>query len=399
MRNRLLDNAPLLRLAVCLIVGIVIANYVPLALSVLPALAVMVVVTLLLWKYENLQSIAILACFLLVGLFLMQRHLSASDESVSMSRLDKSKAYFLNQRGILLDRLADSGVDGDAYAVVAAMALGDKSALTHEIRDTYSVSGASHVLALSGLHLGIIYCLLWLLLPHRRWPAVSQTIILIAIWLYVLLVGMPVSVVRSAVMLTVYGLLSIGHRNKMSVNALAFTAIVMLMCNPEWLFDIGFQLSFMAVLGITLFHPLINSMIPLHIQQRHRLLHLVWGTTTISVAAQIGTAPFIIYYFERFSTWFLLSNYIVVPMASIILYLVLLCVSIYWWSGAVGYITMILSWIVVAMNKLLSFISQLPLSSIEGIHINTLQLFLLYVIIGSSYVALSIIYPRAQRSG
>ena len=162
MRNRLLDNAPLLRLAVCLIVGIVIANYVPLALSVLPALAIMVVVTLLLWKYENLQSIAILACFLLVGMFLMQRHLSVSDESVSMSRLDKSKAYFLNQRGILLDRLADSGVDGDAYAVVAAMALGDKSALTHEIRDTYSVSGASHVLALSGLHLGIIYCLLWL---------------------------------------------------------------------------------------------------------------------------------------------------------------------------------------------------------------------------------------------
>ena len=92
MRNRLLDNAPLLRLAVCLIVGIVIANYVPLALSVLPALAVMVVVTLLLWKYENLQSIAILACFLLVGMFLMQRHLSASDESVSMSRLDNSKA-------------------------------------------------------------------------------------------------------------------------------------------------------------------------------------------------------------------------------------------------------------------------------------------------------------------
>ena len=319
MRNRLLDNAPLLRLAVCLIVGIVIASYVPLALSVLPALAVMVVVTLLLWKYENLQSIAILACFLLVGMFLMQRHLSASDESVSMSRLDNSKAYFLNQRGMLLDRLADSGVDGDAYAVVAAMALGDKSALTHEIRDTYSVSGASHVLALSGLHLGIIYGLLWLLLPHRRWPAVSQTVILIAIWLYVLLVGMPVSVVRSAVMLTVYGILSIAHRNKMSVNALAFTAIVMLLWNPEWLFDIGFQLSFMAVLAILLFVPVFEDMFSAQYLQEHRWIRRVWGLTAVSVSAQIGVAPLIAYYFGRLSTYFLLTNFIVLPAAYLIL--------------------------------------------------------------------------------
>ena len=255
MQNRLLESAPLLRLAVCLIVGIVISRYVLLPIPILPLLAIMVVITMLLWKYENLQSIAILVCFLFVGMFLMQRHLTTNDDLQSVYRLDNSKAFFLNQRGILLDRLADSGVDGDAYAVVAAMALGDKTALTHELRDTYSVSGASHVLALSGLHLGIIYGLLWLLLPHRRWPAVSQTIILVAMWLYVLLVGMPVSVVRSAVMLSVYGLLSIGHRNKMSVNALAFTAIVMLMWNPEWLFDIGFQLSFMAVLAILLFVP------------------------------------------------------------------------------------------------------------------------------------------------
>ena len=394
MRNRLLDNAPLLRLAVCLIVGIVIANYVPLALSVLPALAIMVVVTLLLWKYENLQSIAILACFLLVGVFLMQRHLSASDESVSMSRLDKSKAYFLNQRGILLDRLADSGVGGDAYAVVAAMALGDKSALTHEIRDTYSVSGASHVLALSGLHLGIIYCLLWLLLPHRRWPAVSQTIILIAIWLYVLLVGMPVSVVRSAVMLTVYGLLSIGHRNKMSVNALAFTAIVMLMCNPEWLFDIGFQLSFMAVLAILLFVPLFEDVFSAKYLQEHRWIRRIWGLVAVSVSAQIGVAPLIAYYFGRLSTYFLLTNFIVLPAAYLILgfsLIVLLFPSLAY----------ILLYIVDTLNAVLLRITAIPGSSIEGFHPNVLQVVLTYVIIFCTYLLIERIKPslgwRASR--
>jgi competence protein ComEC len=394
MQNRLLESAPLLRLAVCLIVGIVIANYVPLPIAVLPILAVMVVITMFLGKYENLQSIAILVCFLLVGMFLMQRHLSATDDSQSVSRLDNTKAYFLTQRGILLDRMYDSGVDGDAYAVVAAMALGDKSALTHELRDTYSVSGASHVLALSGLHLGIIYCMLWLLLPHRRWPAVSQTIILIVMWLYVLLVGMPVSVVRSAVMLTVYGLLSISHRNKMSVNALAFTAIVMLMWNPEWLFDIGFQLSFMAVLAILLFVPVFEDVFSAKYLQEHRLVRYVWGLVAVSVSAQIGVAPLLAYYFGRLSTYFLLTNFIVLPAAYIILgfsLIVLLFPSLAY----------ILLYIVDTLNAVLFRITAIPGSSIDGFHPNVLQVVLAYVIIFCTYLLIERIKPalgwRASR--
>lgn len=394
MQNRLLESAPLLRLAVCLIVGIVIANYVLLPIAVLPILAVMVVITMFLGKYENLQSIAILVCFLLVGMFLMQRHLSATDDSQSVSRLDNTKAYFLTQRGILLDRMYDSGVDGDAYAVVAAMALGDKSALTHELRDTYSVSGASHVLALSGLHLGIIYCMLWLLLPHRRWPAVSQTIILIVMWLYVLLVGMPVSVVRSAVMLTVYGLLSISHRNKMSVNALAFTAIVMLMWNPEWLFDIGFQLSFMAVLAILLFVPVFEDVFSAKYLQEHRLVRYVWGLVAVSVSAQIGVAPLLAYYFGRLSTYFLLTNFIVLPAAYIILgfsLIVLLFPSLAY----------ILLYIVDTLNAVLFRITAIPGSSIDGFHPNVLQVVLTYVIIFCTYLLIERIKPalgwRASR--
>ena len=386
MQNRLLESAPLLRLAVCLIVGIVIANYVPLPIAVLPILAVMVVITMFLGKYENLQSIAILVCFLLVGMFLMQRHLSATDDSQSVSRLDNTKAYFLTQRGILLDRMYDSGVDGDAYAVVAAMALGDKSALTHELRDIYSVSGASHVLALSGLHLGIIYCMLWLLLPHRRWPAVSQTIILIVMWLYVLLVGMPVSVVRSAVMLTVYGLLSISHRNKMSVNALAFTAIVMLMWNPEWLFDIGFQLSFMAVLAILLFVPVFEDVFSAKYLQEHRLVRYVWGLVAVSVSAQIGVAPLLAYYFGRLSTYSLLTNFIVLPAAYIILgfsLIVLLFPSLAY----------ILLYIVDTLNAVLFRITAIPGSSIDGFHPNVLQVVLAYVIIFCTYLLIERIKP------
>ena len=386
MQNRLLESAPLLRLAVCLIVGIVVSRYVLLPIPILPLLAIMVVITMLLCKYENLQSIAILVCFLFVGMFLMQRHLTTNDDLQSVSRLDNSKSFFLNQRGILLDRLADSGVDGDAYAVVAAMALGDKTALTHELRDTYSVSGASHVLALSGLHLGIIYGLLWLLLPHRRWPAVSQTIILVAMWLYVLLVGMPVSVVRSAVMLSVYGLLSIGRRNKMSVNALAFTAIVMLMWNPEWLFDIGFQLSFMAVLAILLFVPVFEDVFSAKYLQEHRLVRYIWGLVAVSVSAQIGVAPLIAYYFGRVSTYFLLTNFVVLPAAYLILgfsLIVLLFPSLAY----------ILLYIVDSLNAVLLRISAIPGSSIDGFHPNELQVVLTYVIIFCIYLLIERIKP------
>ena len=276
MRNRLLDNAPLLRLAVCMIIGIIIANYIALPIPMLPVFVGMVVVALLLRTHKYLQSMAILLCFLLMGMFLMQRQLSMPDDSQIISRIERSKQFFLSQRTKLLDRFANHGVDGDAYAVVAAMSLGDKSALTRDLKETYSVSGASHVLALSGLHLGIIYILLSVFLPRRRWPALSQLLIILFIWAFVFLVGMSVSVVRSAIMLTVYGLLSIGNRDKMSVNALAFTAIVMLMWSPAWLFDVGFQMSFLAVFAILLFVPLFEDVFPAEYLMKHRWIKRIW---------------------------------------------------------------------------------------------------------------------------
>ena len=231
------------------------------------------------------------------------RRIVEQQESPQPSRLDRSKIYFLEQRSKLLDRLSESGVDGSAYAVVAAMALGDKSQLTTELRDAYAISGASHILALSGLHLGIIYTLLSLLLSRRRWQVLSQVVIIVCIWLFVFLVGMSASV-----MVSIYALLSLGHRDKLSVNTLAFAAIVMLLLNPMSLFDVGFQLSFMAVLAILLFYPLFESVWSQPFLFDHRLFKWLWTMLAVSCAAQIGVAPLIAYYFGRFSCYFLLAN-------------------------------------------------------------------------------------------
>ena len=394
MRNVMFDKAPLVRVALSLILGIVIAHYLPLPIPILPVLAIAVVIALLLWKHENLQSFAIMMCFLFMGMFLMQRHLSVPDDVQSDSRTERSKAYFLHQRSKLLERFSDNGIDGDAYAVLAAMSLGDKSALSRDVKDTYSVSGASHVLALSGLHLGIIYMLLSMFLPRRRWPALSQLLIVLMIWAFVFLVGMSVSVVRSAVMLTLYGLLSIGNREKMSINALAFTAIAMLMWNPAWLFDVGFQMSFMAVLAILLFVPLFEDVFPAEYLMEHRWLKWAWGMVAVSCSAQLGVAPLIAFYFGRFSTYFLLTNFIVVPAAILILWLSIVVLVF----PSLAYL---LLYIVQLLNAILLRITAIPGASIDGLHPSVLQVVLIYILIFCTYLLIGRIKPvmvwRASR--
>ena len=378
MRNSVSETAPLVKIAVGLMVGIVMTRYIVLPFPLFPLLVGVVLLAGSLWRYEHLQSAAIVFCFVVLGAVLMQR---AQQDTSSISRLDRSKTYFLEKRNELLERLSDHGVDGSVYAVVAAMTLGDKSQLTNELRKTYAITGASHILALSGLHLGIIYTLLSLLLSRRRWWIVSQVVIIVCIWLYVFLVGMTVSVVRSAVMITVYALLSLGHRDKTSVNTLAFAAIVMLLFNPLSLFDVGFQLSFLAVLAILLFYPLFEGVWPQPFLMDHRVFKWLWTMLSVSCAAQIGVAPLIVYYFGRFSCFFLLTNLLVVPAATLILYLSLVVLLI----PSLAYL---LIYMVDTLNHLLTWVATLPGVSIEGLHPTLLQVSMVYVIIMAVYLLL-----------
>lgn len=475
MKNKLFGEAPLLRLAVCLMAGIVIGNDVEAGHWLLPVLAGAVVLALLLWKKALLQSVAIAVCFVLLGWLLTARqkeslrvqwpeeevkyeavvlsepqekpktmavdimlvksgqklkgyfykdersrglrigdglsiqsqirensnwHRGAFDyrryleihgftgstfvsswkwqkvraSLEGLSRLERTKLYFLRLRTRLLKRLAVDESSGDQYAVVAAMALGDKSALTKELKEVYAVTGASHVLALSGLHLGIIYTLLSLLIIGRRWQMVSQMLIVLCIWAFVFLVGMSTSVVRSATMLTAYALLSLGYRDKMTVNTLAFTAIVMLMVHPLSLYDVGFQMSFMAVLAILVFMPLLEGLFPTEYLLTHQSVRWLWSMVAVSVSAQIGVAPLIAYYFGRFSTFFLLTNFIVIPAATLILWLspvVLLFPSLAY----------LLLYIVKCLNTVLGQMAAWPGASIEALHPTVLQTVMIYVVI------------------
>ena len=314
----------------------------------------------------------------------------------TLSILQRSRLQFLLWRHALLEHYRQWTVTDEAYGILAAMTLGEKTSLDASLKETYSQVGASHVLALSGLHLMIIFTVISFFASWPRRRILSQVLIVLAIWVYAFLVGLPPSVVRAATMITVYALLSIGHRERMSVNTLAFVAIVMLIIHPYTLYDIGFQLSFAAVLAILLFAPLFERLVAPHLLQRHWWLKLFWGMTTVSLSAQLGTAPLVAYYFGRFPTYFLLSNYVVIPLATIILYTALCSVATFWWAALQGVLVAVLSTLVVTMNRLLQLISMLPYCSIDNISLSALQVFFIYIIIGAGFVFAQLLTPQLR---
>ncbi len=298
----------------------------------------------------------------------------------AMSRFDIMRIKALRIRQKLVSLLINSSSMqkiSQQETVVAAMVLGDKHALNKETKELYSVSGASHVLALSGLHLGIIYAMLTLLFGRLRRVWLCQALVLLAVWAYVMVVGMSTSVMRSAVMLTVYSFCLVARRDKAQINTLAFAAICLLVANPLSLWDIGFQMSFMAVFAIALYYRGLYHLLPLS----NRFAKLVWGMAVVSISAQIGTAPLVAYYFGRFSCYFLLTNFIVVPAATLIIYgsvAMFLATPVPWLCSLLSHcVAVIAGW----LNKSLEWIASLPAASIDNIHVNTLQLWLIYVVI------------------
>lgn len=343
------------------------------------------------WQQGHFSYQRYMACHGFAG-ELYARSADWQQQELSLSGLtwvERARLRALQWRHRLLQRYRQWGIGDETYGILAAMTLGEKSQVDAQLKETYSQVGASHILALSGLHLMIIYGVITLFVGWRRIRMASQLLIVLAIWGFAFLVGLAPSVVRAAFMISVYALLSLGHRERMSVNTLAFTAVVMLVVRPLAAYDMGFQLSFAAVLAILLFHPLFEGLLPADVLQRHRWLKLLWGLTAVSLSAQIGTAPLVAYYFERFATSFLLANYVVIPLATIILYLALATIAFCWWSSLQALLVTVLSSSVLLMNHLLARIAQLPCSSIDGIHLSTVGLVLVYVIIASGYVLLT----------
>lgn len=318
--------------------------------------------------------------------------------SLSLPKRAKIRLMRFRQKGV--EALRASGLDGREQAVVAAMVLGDKSALTKELRQTYSISGASHVLALSGLHLGIIYFLLSFIFVRMGWRFAGQLFTLPIIWIFALMVGFSPSVVRAATMFTVYGLVSMFGRDAFSLNTLAFAAFVMLLFHPLALWDVGFQLSFIAVLGIIVYWRyfykgmwFLADFVTAGKARKNRVISAVFnwifGLAAVSFSTQLLTAPLVAYYFGRFSCYFLLTNFVVIPLVTLILYLAaafFLAIAIESLLGlsllsVKHFLASLLYRISAWLNGCLEQVASWPGSSIENIRLSSLQTLLIYAFI------------------
>ena len=288
-----------------------------------------------------------------------------------LSNIQRLRLRALQWRSTLVQRIISPDDDSDAQAVLAAMVLGDKSALSKELRTTYSATGASHILALSGLHLGIIYLLLTRLTLGRRRMWLTQVPVVLGIWAFALITGLSTSVVRAAMMISLYAVFSLGGRRQSPLGVLSFTAIIMLLFNSDSLYDIGFQLSFMAMLGILVFVPLFERMVSIRWLMEHRVVKWLMAMMTMSVAAQLTTAPLVAYHFGRFSTYFLLTNLLAIPIATLILYVAVATLIVPAIAGVLG-------WLAGVLNAVLGWVSGLPLASIEGLHPSLLQVAMMY---------------------
>jgi len=231
------------------------------------------------------------------------------------------RAYAISVRQRLARRFADAGLQGQPLALMSAIILGERDALDSELRQSFAAAGAAHVLAVSGLHTGIIYMVIASLLTcfglrrplyeqRTRRVLLSVTIIII-MWAYAFVTGLSPSVMRAVLMLTIIQIGWMLRRQAISFNTLAAAACICLWKDPLCLFNVSFQLSFAAVLGILLFGRYMNSVWKV----RNRAQRIVRDLFTISIAATIGTLPVTLYYFGQVSRYFLLANILIIPGA------------------------------------------------------------------------------------
>ena len=316
-----------------------------------------------------------------------QVYLKPGEFSILSAYDKKWLPSFLNATRNKVLNILRSNIKGDKELGLAeALLIGYKDDLDKTLVQSYTNTGVVHIIAISGLHLGLIYWLLLQLLKpmqRRKYLQPARPIIIIAgLWLFSLLAGAQPSILRSAVMFTCI-ILGENFSKKNSVyNTLALSAFIMLCYNPYWLWDVGFQLSYSAVLSIIIFMRPVYNLLYL----KNKILDFFWKLNAVTIAAQILTLPVSIYHFHQFPVYFLFTNFLAVPLSSVIVIgEIFLCIVSFIPSVALLF-GKVLYWLIWLMNEHVEKIESLPYSLWDGLQINISQAILLLLFIaGISY--------------
>lgn len=280
------------------------------------------------------------------------------------------------------------------YAVTKAMVLGLRDEMDPELVQAYSVAGAVHVLSVSGFHIAIFVYILGKILgflekrKHWRWVYLGATLGIM--WFYAVLTGLSAPVIRSALMFTLLLLAQPLGRKKNTENALFGSALVLLILDPMLIYSVSFQLSYAALAGIIFWQPFLYQTISF----QQRWADWVWGITAVALTAQLATFPLGVYYFNQFPVYFWLLNPVVVGLAFVQLPLALATIAfsqVPFLADILGWATTFTTWL---LNQAVVSIEALPHARLAGLAFSTLELVLVYALIGT---LLLLIYHRNRR--
>lgn len=368
---------PILWCAALLMAGIGIGLSFPLPYY-LPLLAVAVASCTLLRK-SHLHDVLTLFVWLLLGCSRAAIAPASNDKAVWQNTIGQKAR---DVQTSLIARLESSGVPPQTLELCSALVVGKKEGLKHETKQAYRQVGASHLLALSGMHLGIIYGIIYIILIRQvrisRWRWHVLPIVLACLWGYVLIAGMPVSLVRAALMLSVFTIISLMQYDTDPLHTLALSAVIILLIQPTDLLSISFQLSFAAVFFLlALWSPL---------EEKFPRMPWLIRLLAVSCVASFGTMPLIVFYFHQLPLLGPLLSIVLIPLTTVIIWLTLAAMLL-----PVHPIGWLLSAVASSQQEIIDSAGSIPYTMLSDIHPSALTVALMY---GAMVIAIARLRTR-----
>lgn len=298
-------------------------------------------------------------------------------------------AFAGNLRFRMLQLLQQNGLSGDNYAVAAAVLLGYDDSMESNLKQDYIMAGAMHILCVSGLHVGIIYLVINFLLGfmrnNRTNNLIKAILLLLTVWAYATITGLSPSVQRASLMISVFIIGNLLVRNRDTYNTLAISALILLLIDTNLLFNVGFQLSYAAVIGIITFHQPIYKLIYI----KNSIIDKIWSISVLSFAAQLATFPIATYYFHFFPPWFWLTNLFTFPLSFLIIATGLMFASTLWIPLLPKLVGWLLSGLIYLLNYIVGMVKYFPFSGIDHIYTSFPMVFILYLLILFTFVMIN----------
>lgn len=298
------------------------------------------------------------------------------------------KAYTFKLKHQIIEILRNSNLDDSEFSIASAILLGHDDYMDNTLKEKYMDSGSMHILCVSGLHVGIIYLVINFLLGFmnniRKLQPIKSMLIILFIWSYAAITGFSPSVQRASLMISIFIIGKQINKKSDSYNNLAIAGFLILLTDPQLLFNPGFQLSFGAVFSIITFYtPLYNT-----IKLNNKFIDKIWSITILSFSAQIGTFPISIYYFHYFPTWFWISNLFTFPLSFLIVISGILTIALGWVPYLGDILELILKFSIKALNYLINWVVNIPYSIIENIYFSMAMVICAYLLLAILYLIL-----------